>query len=214
MIRLWWPHKKGAPNEEKQKDNHSRRKESEREEKKKKKKPVSSLWLPGDLWAVGMDPVLSLSLSISLYFIFIPFQTRTLELRLLLRPRTRRLCFLNWSSQNFKARDGYILRETVCVCVSLSRRYSSSSLSLSLSRSICRQSQSTRSYLSLSPSFSSDLAGGCRAKSISAGSAQSPWQLNATSFSSPLRHSPPFRLSLFLRHKVSLYLSVEIKGRE
>ena len=107
----------------------------------------------------------------------------------------------------------HIKGDRVCVCpfpVDIPLRLS---LSLFL-RSICRQSQSTRSYLSLSPSFSSDLAGGCRAKSISAGSAQSPWQLNATSFSSPLRHSPPFRLSLFLRHKVSLYLSVEIKGRE
>lgn len=61
-------------------------------------------------------------------------------------------------------------------------------------------------YLVFSPStYSSDLAGGCGAKSISAGSAQSPWQLNATSFPSlPPRHSPPFRQSLFLRHKVSL----------
>ena len=75
VIRLWWPHKKGAPNEEKQKDNHSRRKESEREEKKKKKKPVSSLWLPGDLWAVGMDPVLSLSLWVYLYILFL-FRSR------------------------------------------------------------------------------------------------------------------------------------------
>jgi len=161
------------------------------EEIGKDTRSVSSLWLPGDLWVVGMDPVLEyISLCCCTHILFL-FRSRhallnSFSLSYSKRQNTTRAGCV-FSQLIFKppklqsARNGIDIKETICVCSYCVERW----CSLYFLRSIYlsgEESQSTRS-LSMHPSssppppsytFSSDLAGGCRAKSISAGGEAEP----------------------------------------
>lgn len=177
--------------------------EEEEEEKYIYSQSVSSLWLPGDLWAVGTDPVLLVNISLCciIFFFLTPFQTRTLEppssffTQIGKTTKVRLYIFLPLSidlpsPKNIKAQNGIDIKETICVCVCvlLLRR---ETFSIYFLRSNCRQKRVNRPVHSLSISMHpstppppyvvvSLIRSSWRLwAKINLRGAESPWQLNA-----------------------------------